>query len=118
MNTPMYMAIIEEVRFQIANEIIKEGENLPSIRKLAKTLKVSVITVKRAYKELEEAKYITTVPAKGSKVALGAKLRIKEEFLTTIKEHVSLSYRLAQKLQISDVEFGMLVELVKAEHTG
>ncbi|HRV24240.1 MAG TPA: GntR family transcriptional regulator [Sphaerochaeta sp.] len=118
MDTPMYMAIIEEVRFQIANEILKEGEQLPSIRNLAKTLKVSVITVKRAYKELEEAGYITTIPAKGSKVSLGAKERIKEEFLTTIRDHVTFAYRLAQKLKISDAEFGMLYELVKAEHNG
>jgi len=118
MDTPMYMAIIEEVRFQIANEILKEGEKLPSIRNLAKTLEVSVITIKRAYKELEEAGYITTIPAKGSKVALGAKDRIKEEFLATIKEHVTIAYRLAQKLNISDAEFGMLHELIKAEHNG
>ena len=116
MDTPMYMAIIEEVRYQIVNEILKEGESLPSIRKLAKTLKVSVITVKRAYKELEALGYIITIAAKGSKVALGARERIKEEFLHTIKGHVATAYRIAEKLNIS--EFGMLLELVKAENHG
>lgn len=114
----MYMAIIEEIRFQIANGILKEGGRLPSIRNLAKTLNVSVITVKRAYKEVEEAGYITTIAAKGSKVSIGARDRIREEFLATIREHVTIAYLLARKLKISDAEFGMLYELVKAEHNG
>ena len=66
---PIYEQIFTQIRDQILSGALQPGQPLPSIRSLAKDLRVSVITTKRAYEELEKAGYLNTVPAKGSYVA-------------------------------------------------
>jgi GntR family transcriptional regulator len=66
---PIYEQILRQVRAQILTGELKEGEALPSIRKLAQTLQISVITTKRAYDELEHEGLIDTVGGKGTFVA-------------------------------------------------
>lgn len=66
---PIYEQIYTQIRNQILSGALPPGQALPSIRALAKDLRVSVITTKRAYEELEKAGYLYTVPAKGSYVA-------------------------------------------------
>ena len=66
---PIYEQITTQIKDLIIKGELKEAEMLPSIRNLAKELKISVITTKRAYEELERDGYITTVPGKGSYVA-------------------------------------------------
>lgn len=66
---PIYEQILRQVRAQILSGELKEGEALPSIRKLAQTLQISVITTKRAYDELEREGLIDTVGGKGTFVA-------------------------------------------------
>jgi GntR family transcriptional regulator len=66
---PIYEQILRQVRAQILSGDLKEGETLPSIRKLAQTLQISVITTKRAYDELEHEGLIDTVGGKGTFVA-------------------------------------------------
>ena len=86
------LPIYEQVQSQIKNAIVsgelKEGDGLPSIRTLAKDLRISVITTKRAYDELEKAGYIYTVAAKGCYVAQKNLSLIREENLTKIEEHM------------------------------
>ncbi|OUN14155.1 GntR family transcriptional regulator [Gemmiger sp. An87] len=66
---PIYAQITDQIRTAIFDGRLKEGEALPSIRLLAKELRISVITTKRAYEDLEKAGFINTVPGKGCFVA-------------------------------------------------
>lgn len=66
---PIYQQIINQIKVLILTGKMEEGEMLPSIRQLAKDLRISVITTKRAYEDLEREGYIRSIPGKGSFVA-------------------------------------------------
>ena len=66
---PLFKQITEQIKQQIANGTLKSGDALPSIRNLAKTLRVSVITTKRAYEELEKDGYVLSSVGKGTFIA-------------------------------------------------
>lgn len=66
---PIYEQITAQIKNSILNGELQEGEALPSMRALAKDLRISVITTKRAYEDLEKAGFINTVPGKGCFVA-------------------------------------------------
>ena len=78
---PIYDQIFTQIKSQILSGALSENEALPSIRSLAKDLRISVITTKRAYDELEGAGFIFTVPGKGSFVAAKDTELIREENL-------------------------------------
>ncbi len=67
--TPIYEQIVEQVKTLIRNEKLKENDNLPSVRSLAKELKISALTVKKAYDNLESEGFTVTVHGKGTYVA-------------------------------------------------
>src|SRR5271165_5619744 len=94
---PIYLQIMEQFKQRIAVGDWKEGQILPSIRQLAVDLQVSVITVKRAYLELEREGVIVTQQGKGSQVAadagLGTRLREKE-----LEQHLQKASRIAEML--------------------
>jgi GntR family transcriptional regulator len=100
---PMYLQIMEQVRQKVAIGDWKPGETIPSIRALAVELQVSVITVKRAYLELEREGVIVTQHGKGSTVAsdpdLGPRL-YGEEF----EEHVRQVVRIGMLMGLSEDE--------------
>ena len=75
---PLYEQIESQIKNQIVNMMLKPGEPLPSIRTLAKELKVSTITTKRAYEELEKEGFIKTVVGKGTFVAEANNERLRE----------------------------------------
>ncbi|EEH97517.2 hypothetical protein CSBG_01143 [Clostridium sp. 7_2_43FAA] len=75
---PLYEQIESQIKNQIINLTLKPGEALPSIRTLAKELKVSIITTKRSYEELEKEGFIKTVVGKGTFVAESNNERLKE----------------------------------------
>ena len=75
---PLYEQIVTQIKSQILNGSLQSGEGLPSIRNLAKELKVSIITTKRAYEELEKEGFIQTVVGKGTFVSNQNKERLKE----------------------------------------
>lgn len=77
--SPIYQQIIDQIIFQISNETLKVDDSLPSMRSLARDLKVSVITSKRAYEELEKAGYIYSIVGKGSFVAKQIKKQRADE---------------------------------------
>ncbi|HLH41840.1 MAG TPA: GntR family transcriptional regulator [Bryobacteraceae bacterium] len=91
---PMYLQIMEQIKQRIAVGDWKEGQPIPSIRQLAVDLQISVITVKRAYFELEREGVIVTQHGKGSFVAsrpgLGAELREQE-----LEQHLEQAARIA-----------------------
>ena len=68
-DVPIYEQIVRQIKSQILRGELGEGDALPSMRLLAKELRISVITTKRAYEELEREGFITTVPGKGCFVA-------------------------------------------------
>lgn len=100
---PMYLQIMEQIKRRIAVGDWKEGQALPSIRQLAVDLQVSVITVKRAYLELEHEGVIMTYHGRGSVVAsspnLGLKLREAE-----LDEHLGQAAKLAAQLGLNSKE--------------
>ncbi len=91
----IYAQIVRQVREQILNGSLQEEEALPSIRNLAKDLRISVITTKRAYDELEQQGLIYTLPSKGCFVAPRNVEWIREETLKQVEEHISEIARLA-----------------------
>ena len=85
---PIYEQIVEQIKAAIVTGALAEGEQLPSIRALANSLRVSAITTKRAYADLEAAGLIETVQVKGSFVAGGNAELIREEQLRQVEAHM------------------------------
>lgn len=85
---PIYEQIVSQFKEMIISGKLKSGEALPSIRALAKDLRISVITTKRAYEELERDGFIETVAGKGSFVAEQNTEAIKEEKLKSIEKQM------------------------------
>ncbi|MBO5999544.1 MAG: GntR family transcriptional regulator [Lachnospiraceae bacterium] len=92
---PIYNQIFSQIREQIVNGELKENEMLPSIRSLAGDLRISFLTTKHAYDELEKEGFIYTVPGKGSFVAARNTELIREESLRKIEEHLGQIAQLA-----------------------
>lgn len=86
---PIYEQIVVQIKGLIIHDELTEGEMLPSIRNLAKELQISVITTKRAYEELENERFIETVPGKGTFVASQNKELLKEKKMKIIEEKLS-----------------------------
>ncbi|HDX9512230.1 GntR family transcriptional regulator [Bacillus cereus] len=91
--SPIYQQIIDQIILQISNETLKVDDSLPSMRSLARDLKVSVITSKRAYEELEKAGYIYSIVGKGSFVAKQIKKQRADELSDPIREKFSTIVR-------------------------
>ena len=94
-NQPIYDQIYTQVKQQIISGELTEDEALPSIRSLAKDLRISVITTKRAYEELERDGFIYTVAGKGSFVAARNLELLREENLRKIEALMQEILRLA-----------------------
>lgn len=92
---PIYEQIVAQIKQHILNGTIKTGDMLPSIRGLAKDLRISVITTKRAYDELEREGFVVTVAGKGCFVAERNPDWIREDLLRRIEEHLQEVSRLA-----------------------
>ena len=100
-NQPIYEQISTQLKNQIIAGTLKPGEALPSIRALAKDLKISVITTKRAYEELEAQGFLNTIAGKGSFVAEKNLDLIREKRLQELEEHLQAAVELAQNCVIS-----------------
>lgn len=98
---PIYDQISEQIREKILKGELKEGEALPSMRLLAKELRISVITTKRAYEELERDGFIVTMTGKGSFVAEKNTELVREEYLRRIEEHMSEIVSMSSACQLS-----------------
>lgn len=109
-NIPIYDQIYSQIKQQIIDGELKENEMLPSIRGLAKDLKISFITTKRAYEELEKEGFIYTIQAKGCYVAPKNLELIRETNLKKIEEHIDAIIELAVACEMSGEE---LLEIIK-----
>ncbi len=92
---PIYEQITQQIKNAILSGQLSAGDALPSIRGLAKDLRISVITTKRAYDELEQGGYIHTLPGKGSFVAEENRQRQQEEQRLRIRQCMREIWRLA-----------------------
>lgn len=101
---PIYEQITRQMKGLILRGDLREGEALPSMRLLAKDLRISVITTKRAYEELEKGGYVYTVPAKGSYVAQQSTQLVREAYLTQIEEHIQEILSLAAACGLGEEE--------------
>jgi GntR family transcriptional regulator len=112
---PIYEQIFAQIKNSIISGGLKEGDALPSIRALAKDLRISVITTKRAYDELEKAGYINTVAAKGCFVAKKNVVVIREEYLKDIETHLQRVSELAAACSLSDAEVFEIYKVIQRE---
>ena len=108
--TPIYDQIYTQIKTQILNGTLKEDEMLPSIRGLAKDLRISFITTKRAYEELEKDGFLYTLPGKGCYVAPKNTELLREENLKKIEAHLDEVARLAAACNLSKQE---IMEMVR-----
>lgn len=109
---PIYDQIYTQIKNQIMSGALMQDEALPSIRNLAKDLRISVITTKRAYEELEKEGFIYTVAAKGCFVAPKNLELLREENLKAIEGHLAEAVRLAAVCGLSG---GELEEMLRYE---
>ncbi|MEG1398102.1 MAG: GntR family transcriptional regulator [Raoultibacter sp.] len=109
---PIYEQIASQMKGLILAGTLEAGVQLPSIRALAGDLRISVITTKRAYAELEAQGFIETVPGKGSFVAGGNFELLREERLRHIEELLVRSAREAQSAGISIKELHDMLDLI------
>lgn len=109
---PIYEQIYTQIRNQILSGARPPGQALPSIRALAKDLRVSVITTKRAYEELEREGFITTVPGKGCFVAPRNLELAREDTLRRVEEHLSRAVDTARTGGVSDQEVKELLGIL------
>ena len=111
--TPIYDQIYTQIKSQILSGALTQDELLPSIRGLAKDLRISFITTKRAYEELEKEGFIYTLPAKGCYVAPKNLELVREENLRRIEEHIEEMLKLAAACGLGKeellemIDFGM-----------
>lgn len=112
---PIYDQIYTQVKNQIISGDLKEDEALPSIRNLAKDLRISVITTKRAYDELEREGFIYTLPAKGCFVARKNVELLREETLKQIEAHMQKITLLAAACKLSKEELLDLFRFILEE---
>ncbi|MCI5997737.1 MAG: GntR family transcriptional regulator [Parvimonas sp.] len=98
---PIYLQIANQIKKEIMNKNLKADDLLPSIRALATDLKVSVITTKRAYMELETQGFIQTVAGKGTYVTNKTVNVIEDEYFKSIEKSIENIYNCADALGIS-----------------
>ena len=112
---PIYDQIYSQIKDAILSGQVAEGEALHSIRALAKDLRISVITTKRAYDELENEGFIYTLPGKGCFVAERSTELLREENLRKIESHMQEIRRLANACRLTEQELDDMWRLQKEE---
>lgn len=113
--TPIYEQIVTQIKNQILSGALLAGDALPSIRTLARELRISVITTKRAYEELERDGFIETVAGKGSFVAAKNTDFLREEALRRIEAALQEAADLARRSGIPVQELRGMLELLLEE---
>ena len=109
---PIYEQIFTQLKSQIISGTLPSDEALPSIRSLAKDLRISVVTTKRAYDELEKEGFLYAVPAKGFFVAPKNTELLREENLKKIEAHLTEAVRLSVSCGLSREELREMLELL------
>lgn len=107
---PIYEQITSQIKGLIMNGTLKPGDPLPSMRLLAKELRISVITTKRAYEDLERDGFITTIVGKGSFVREADQEFVREERLKAVEGHLQAAVDAARQCGMEEQE---VIEILK-----
>ncbi len=108
-NKPIYEQITSQIKAMVMNGELKQGEPIPSMRALAKSLHISVITVQRAYEDLQRDGFIETTVGKGSYISASNKDFYQEEQQKCIEMHLAEAVDIAKKCGIRQEK---LIELI------
>ncbi len=109
---PIYEQIIDQIKLLIRNGELKENDNLPSVRTLSKELKISALTVKKAYDCLESEGFTVTVHGKGTYVAATNTELLLEEQKKEVETDLELAIQKGRRCGISDEDIRSLFELI------
>lgn len=109
---PIYEQIVDQVKTLIRNGELKENDNLPSVRALSKELRISALTVKKAYDSLEAEGFTVTVHGKGTYVAATNKELLLEEQKKELEADLELAIQKGRRFGISDEDIKSLFELI------
>ena len=115
--TPIYDQIVRQIKGSILQGDLAIGEVLPSMRLLAKDLRISVITTKRAYEELERDGFISTVPGKGCFVAPQNPELAREDALRRCEEQLSKAAEIAKVSGITLQDLTDTLTLIYGDET-
>ena len=116
-NVPIYKQIVDQIKEQIIKGALKEGDALPSMRYLAMELRISLITTKRAYEELESLGFIESYTGKGSFVKSQNMDLIREEHLKNLEDHLKKAYAEAVICGIGIDEIKELLDIIGDENS-
>ena len=112
---PIYEQITRQIKAQIISGVLSEGEALPSIRRLALDLQISVITTKRAYDELEKEGFINTVGGKGTYVAVQNPGLLREKKMKLVEEKLAAAVAEARMMGLGPAELAEMLGLLYGE---
>lgn len=109
---PIYEQIVDQVKAQIVSGDLKENDILPSVRGLAKDLKISALTVKKAYDNLEQDGFTVTVHGKGTYVAAANPERMREEQMRGVEAELDRTVQKARRCGLADAEIRKIFEII------
>lgn len=109
---PIYEQIVDQIKTLIRNGELKENDNLPSVRALSKELKISALTVKKAYDNLESEGFTITVHGKGTYVAATNTELLLEEQKKELEKDLEQAIQKGRRCGISDEDIRSLFELI------
>ena len=112
---PIYEQITDQLKQAILSGVLMTGDPLPSIRALAKELKISVMTTKRAYADLERDGFIETIAGKGSYVAGRNQDFLREELIRQVEVHLTKAVSVAKLANVKKEELHELLDLLLEE---
>jgi GntR family transcriptional regulator len=115
---PMYKQVADQIKDAIASGQLKPDEKLPSIREMSTELKISIITIKRAYSDLENENYIYTRPGMGSFVADINREKLRAEKLDEFKQEIKKLLKTGEKFGITADNVVRLVKDIKEKDNG
>ena len=108
----IYIQIKEQIKAQIRSGKLAENDALPSLRQLAAEIRVSVVTVQKAYSELEQEGYIASLHGKGYFVVPSNSELFREGLLCEVEEHINKAVEVARMANMTDDEFLNLTKLL------
>ncbi len=115
---PMYKQVTDQIKNAIASGTLRPESKLPSIREMAKELKISEITIKRAYSDLENEGYILTRSGLGSFVASIDREKLRQEKLEEIRWEINRTLKAGEKFGISTEDIIALIKEIKEKSDG
>ena len=113
---PIYEQIVDQIKTLIRNGELKENDNLPSVRSLSKELKISALTVKKAYDNLEAEGFTVTVHGKGTYVSAANAELLLEEQKKEVEADLEMAIQKGRRCRISDEDIRTLFEMILEEN--